>query len=64
MNLLTGGSLECVRFILSMGAEVDAIDIKGQTPLFLASSLGYPATMEVGRQLFYLIEIKLLEFRL
>ena len=29
-------SLECVRCLLDLGAEVDLTDMKGQTPLFVA----------------------------
>lgn len=35
--------------LLLGGAEVDAVDVKGQTPLLVAASLGLPDVMEVGR---------------
>lgn len=44
---VVGGSRDCVEALLSSGAEVDAVDVKGQTPLLVAASLGQPVIMEV-----------------
>ena len=44
----SGGNVECVRMLLRAGAEVDAVDVKGQTSLFVAASLGHPIIMEVS----------------
>ncbi|XP_072285915.1 ankyrin repeat and SOCS box protein 12 [Pyxicephalus adspersus] len=35
------GSLECLKILLTSGAEVDILDVKAQTPLFAAVSAGH-----------------------
>ncbi|CAI9545823.1 unnamed protein product [Staurois parvus] len=35
------GSLDCLKILLSNGAEVDILDVKAQTPLFAAVSSGH-----------------------
>lgn len=36
--MFSGGNQECIKLLLAAGAEIDAVDIKGQTPLFVASN--------------------------
>ncbi|XP_018022129.1 uncharacterized protein LOC108678266 [Hyalella azteca] len=38
---VVGGNTACVKVLLEAGADVDAVDVKGQTPLFVAASLSH-----------------------
>ena len=36
--MFSGGSCECIKILLDAGACIDLEDVKGQTPLFVATS--------------------------
>lgn len=36
--MFVGGSQRCIKLLLAAGAEIDLVDVKGQTPLFVASN--------------------------
>ncbi|XP_064109584.1 ankyrin repeat and SOCS box protein 12-like [Macrobrachium nipponense] len=44
---VSGASCECVELLLDAGAEIDLEDVKGQTPLFVATSCRKIAIMKV-----------------
>lgn len=43
----SGGSEECVRALVAAGADIELEDVKGQTPLFVATSQRKPEIMKV-----------------
>ncbi|XP_068202000.1 ankyrin repeat and SOCS box protein 1-like [Palaemon carinicauda] len=44
---VSGGNCECIELLLDAGAEIDLEDVKGQTPLFVATSCRKVAIMKV-----------------
>lgn len=43
----SGGSEECVRALVVAGVDIELEDVKGQTPLFVATSQRRPEIMKV-----------------
>lgn len=44
---VTGGNQECVELLVAAGANIELEDVKGQTPLFVATSQRKPSIMKV-----------------
>ncbi|MPD02615.1 hypothetical protein E2C01_098209 [Portunus trituberculatus] len=47
-----GGNQECVQLLVAAGANIELEDVKGQTPLFVATSQRKPIIMKVWTYVF------------
>lgn len=47
---VTANHPEIVQDLLSLGADINACDVKGQTALHLAATYGFPRVMQVNQQ--------------
>lgn len=47
INYVTGGSVECAKVLIEAGADIELEDVKGQTPLFVATSTRKTELMKV-----------------
>ena len=59
MLSVSGGNQECVQLLVAAGANIELEDVKGQSPLFVATSQKKPIIMKVGLPFFFLIWINL-----
>lgn len=44
---VAGGNQDCVQLLVGAGANIELEDVKGQTPLFVATSQKKPGIMKV-----------------
>ena len=50
LTFISVGNAKCVEYMISWGADVDVIDLKGQTPLYVAVKNKHLPVIQVSKR--------------